>query len=40
MGEQERYKRILKKVIDETENKKIKTAEELIRTLVNELSNK
>lgn len=40
MGEQEKYKRILKKVIDATESKKIQTSEELIQTLVNELTNK
>ncbi|MCM3740239.1 hypothetical protein M3210_08150 [Oceanobacillus luteolus] len=39
MGEQERYKNMLKKVIDATENEKIQTSEDLIRTLVNELTN-
>lgn len=39
MVEQERYKNMLKKVIDETESEKIQTSEELIRTLVKELTN-
>lgn len=39
MHEQEQYKKMLKKVIDETETKKIQTSEELIRTLVTELTN-
>lgn len=38
MGEQERYKNMLKKIIDETESEKIQTSEELIRTLVQELN--
>ncbi|MCF3943431.1 hypothetical protein [Oceanobacillus alkalisoli] len=38
MGEQERYKNMLRKVIDATENEKIQTSEELIRTLINELT--
>ncbi|GGN53600.1 MULTISPECIES: hypothetical protein [Oceanobacillus] len=38
MGEQERYKNMLRKIIDETENEKIQTSEELIRTLINELT--
>lgn len=37
MGEQEKYKRLLKNLIDETENHKIKSAEELIQKLVKEL---
>lgn len=39
MGEQEKYKRLLKNLIDETENHKIKSAEELIQKLVKELGN-
>ncbi|WP_197046561.1 hypothetical protein [Oceanobacillus salinisoli] len=39
MGEQEKYKRMLKRLIDETENHQIKSAEELIQKLVKELSN-
>ncbi|MFC3041513.1 hypothetical protein ACFOGI_14805 [Virgibacillus xinjiangensis] len=39
MGEQERYKHLLKKVIDETENSKIKSSQELVQTLIRELSN-
>lgn len=38
MREQEQYKKMLKNVIDATESKKIQTSEELIRTLVNELT--
>lgn len=38
MGEQEAYKRLLKKVIDETENDKIKSTEELIQKLISELT--
>lgn len=38
MGEQERYKNMLIKIIDETESEKIQTSEELIRTLINELT--
>lgn len=38
MGEQERYRRMLEKVIDATENKEIQTSEELIRTLVDEIT--
>ncbi|HLR08864.1 MAG TPA: hypothetical protein VK136_06330 [Bacillota bacterium] len=38
MKEQERYKRILQKVIDKTENDNIQSAEELIQTLIDELS--
>ena len=38
MGEQERYKNMLRKVIDATENEKIQTSEELIRTLIDELT--
>ncbi|MEN1967334.1 hypothetical protein WMZ97_04565 [Lentibacillus sp. N15] len=36
--EQEQYKRILKKLIDQTENLKIESSEQLIQALVNELS--
>ena len=39
MQEQEQYKKMLKKVIDATESEKIQTSEELIRTLINELTN-
>ncbi|MFC2947272.1 hypothetical protein [Virgibacillus sediminis] len=39
MGEQERYKNLLRRVIDETENYKIKSSQELIQTLIKELSN-
>ncbi|WP_176555884.1 hypothetical protein [Virgibacillus ndiopensis] len=37
MGEQERYKKMLKKMIDETENFKIQSSEELIQALIYEL---
>lgn len=37
MGEQEQYKRILKKIIDQTENLKIQSSDQLIQALVNEL---
>ncbi|WP_198020896.1 hypothetical protein [Virgibacillus alimentarius] len=37
MGEQEQYKKILKKIIKETESFKIQSSEELIQSLVNEL---
>lgn len=39
MGEQEKYKNILKKVIDETENHRIQSSEELIQLLIHELKN-
>ncbi|MBU8790323.1 hypothetical protein NSA56_02980 [Oceanobacillus caeni] len=39
MGEQELYKRMLKKLIVETENQQIKSAEELIQKIVKELTN-
>lgn len=39
MAEQEHYKKLLKKVIDATENDKIKTPEELIQVLIHELTN-
>nr|WP_200862562.1 hypothetical protein [Priestia megaterium] len=39
MGEQEKYKNLLKKVIKETEDHKIKSTEEMVRALVNELGN-
>ncbi|WP_164218318.1 hypothetical protein [Virgibacillus sp. YIM 98842] len=38
MKEQEWYKDLLAKMITETENQKINTAEEMIKTLVNEIS--
>ena len=37
MGEQEQYKRILQKVIDQTENLNIQSSDQLIQALVNEL---
>ncbi|AIF44172.1 hypothetical protein [Virgibacillus sp. SK37] len=37
MGEQEKYKHMLKKIIDETENHTIKNSEQLIQILVSEL---
>lgn len=37
MGEQEKYKKMLRKVIDETENHEIQTSEELIQILINEI---
>ncbi|WP_188454149.1 hypothetical protein [Virgibacillus oceani] len=37
MGEQERYKKVLRKMIDETENFKIQSSEELIKALIHEL---
>jgi hypothetical protein len=40
MGESERYKVMLKEVIEATENEKIQTSEEMIRTLIDELTNK
>ena len=39
MGEQERYKNMLKKLITETENEKIQSTEELIQMLISELKN-
>ncbi|WP_170138905.1 hypothetical protein [Oceanobacillus chungangensis] len=38
MGEQEAYKRLLKKVIDDTENDKIQSTDELIQKLITELT--
>ncbi|WP_199794669.1 hypothetical protein [Lentibacillus sp. Marseille-P4043] len=38
MGEQEQYKMMLKKMIDQTENFKIQSSEELIQALVKELT--
>ncbi|WP_205317608.1 hypothetical protein [Oceanobacillus zhaokaii] len=38
MGEQEAYKRLLKKVIDDTENDKIQSTDELIQKLIKELT--
>jgi len=38
--EQELYKKVLKKIIDATENNKIKTTDEVIQTLIFELTNK
>lgn len=40
MKEQEIYKKLLKKLIDETENHKIQSAEELIQRMVKELTGK
>ncbi|GGB55188.1 hypothetical protein GCM10011409_36000 [Lentibacillus populi] len=37
MGDQEKYKLMLKKLIEQTENFKIQSSEELIQALVNEL---
>lgn len=39
MREQEKYKHMMKKVIDQTENHKIQSSEELIQLLINELTN-
>lgn len=39
MHEQEKYKNMLKKMIDETENHKIQTSEELIQLLISEIKN-
>lgn len=39
MGEQESYKKILRKLITETENEKIQTSEELIQLLISEINN-
>lgn len=39
MGEQERYKVILEKLITDTENEKIQSSEELIRLLITEIKN-
>ncbi|WP_382399518.1 hypothetical protein [Lentibacillus salinarum] len=38
MVEQERYKYLMKKLITETENSRIQSAEEMIQKLVSELS--
>lgn len=38
VGEQERYKILLKKMIDQTENFKFQSSEELIQALVDELT--
>jgi len=38
LGEQEKYKRMLKKVIDETESQKINSTDELIQRLIYELT--
>ncbi|WP_179151878.1 hypothetical protein [Oceanobacillus senegalensis] len=38
MREQEKYTRMLKQLIHETENQQIKSAEELIQKLIKELS--
>ncbi|SHF89510.1 hypothetical protein [Ornithinibacillus halophilus] len=38
MGEQEFYKRMLKKIIDDTEKNRISSQEEMVQTLINELS--
>ena len=38
MGEQEKYKMLLERVIRDTETDKIKTTEEAIRRLVDELT--
>lgn len=38
MVEQERYKHLMKKLINETENSKIQSAEEMIQKLISELS--
>lgn len=39
MGEQERYKVMLEKLITDTENEKIQSSEELIRLLITEIKN-
>ena len=39
MGEQERYTRMLKNLIDDTESHKINSIEEIIQKLVKELTN-
>ncbi|MBY7144123.1 hypothetical protein KFZ56_13910 [Virgibacillus sp. NKC19-3] len=38
MSEQEKYKNMLKKLIDETESHKIRSSKELVQSLVNELT--
>ncbi|WP_175284971.1 hypothetical protein [Lentibacillus jeotgali] len=38
MAEQERYRHLMEKLIKETENAKIQSAEEMIQKLVSELS--
>lgn len=38
MSEQERYKNMLRRLIDETESHKIQTSKELVQSLVNELT--
>ncbi|WP_249871329.1 hypothetical protein [Oceanobacillus saliphilus] len=39
MVEQERYKNMLQRLIDETENQNIRTSEQLIKMLISELTN-
>lgn len=39
MSEQEKYKNMLRRVIEETESHKIKSSQELVQTLVSELTN-
>lgn len=39
MGEQEQYKQILRKLIDQTENLNIQSSDQLIQALVNEIKN-
>ncbi|WP_176447895.1 hypothetical protein [Lentibacillus sp. CBA3610] len=38
MVEQERYKHLMEKLIKETENKKIQSADEMIQKLISEIS--
>jgi len=40
MKEQEQFKIMLKSIIEDTENNKIKSSEELIQTLINQIKNK
>jgi len=40
MKEQEQFKIMLKNIIEDTENNKIKSSEELIQTLINQIKNK
>ncbi|WP_163970560.1 hypothetical protein [Oceanobacillus halotolerans] len=39
MGEQEKYKRMLQKAIEETEKANIQSSQEMIQTLIKELRN-
>ena len=38
MGEQEKYKKMLKKMIEQTERNKIQSSDQLIQALINEIT--